>query len=192
MKSKSLRKTIQNSYIFIIFVMLIPAIYSLIFSHVHRKQYDSIIRNVSLANQINMIVKDQVTIELWNIVSGSITFNQGNQYTLLGTIDNGIDELLQNTAEGNKQKLEVAKRTLVTLHNNISTLGQQIARDESVKATEIQLDEIRSIASLLSDILQEFIILEIESAAQTNRSLQHTSITMTIIQAFIVMLVMIV
>ncbi|MBQ1796080.1 MAG: hypothetical protein II110_10430, partial [Treponema sp.] len=55
MKAKSLRKKIQTSYIFIIFVMLIPAGYSLIFSHVHRKQYDSIISNVSLANQITNI-----------------------------------------------------------------------------------------------------------------------------------------
>jgi two-component system sensor histidine kinase YesM len=58
----------------------------------------------------------------------------------------------------------------------------------TVTQNEAALDEIRTITALFSDIMQDFIVTEIESANETNRSLRNTSIILTAIQIIITVL----
>ena len=70
MKNKSLRRTLLITYISLLFITLIPSIYSVVVSQIHTKQYSQIIENVSIANNISSIAKDQMPSELWNIICG--------------------------------------------------------------------------------------------------------------------------
>ena len=70
MKNKSLRRTLLITYISLLFITLIPSIYSVVVSQIHTKQYSQIISNVSIANSISSIAKDQLPSELWNIICG--------------------------------------------------------------------------------------------------------------------------
>ena len=58
----------------------------------------------------------------------------------------------------------------------------------TVTQNETALDEIRTITALFSDIMQDFIVTEIESANETNQSLRTTSVILTIIQIIITVL----
>ncbi len=85
-----------------------------------------------------------------------------------------------------KQKLEVAYRACTTLDNNIKMLENQMRGGSSVTANETSLDEIRTITALFSDIMQDFILSEIETANETNTSIKRSSIILTILQVTII------
>lgn len=186
LKSKSLKQKIRKSYIFIIVIMIIPTMYSVIVSNIHSKRYDTIITNVSKANAINEIAKEKIPQEIWNIIAGRTSFNSGRQYIYISEIMTGIDEIMLTTSEeDNAQKLLVAKRTSQTLYRNVNELGTLMANDSSVKQNQEKLEDIRSITSLLSDVMQNFIIAEIESAEKTNNDIKKASLILTVIQAVI-------
>ncbi len=186
-KKHSLRKTLQISYIFLIGIMIIPTIYFVIVLQIHTKQYDDIITNVSKANSINQVAKNEVPTRLWEIVCGKKDFENDSPYEMLSQIFDGISDMQEHTkSPDNKQKLEVAFRACTTLSNNIKMLEKQMKEGSTVTANESSLDEIRTITALFSDIMQDFILSEIESASQTNSSIKHSSVILTILQITII------
>ena len=60
-------------------------------------------------------------------------------------------------------------------------LIEQMGFGSTVKQNEVSLDEIRTISSLFSEIMQDFIVTEIESAYKTNLSMKNMSILLTMI-----------
>jgi two-component system sensor histidine kinase YesM len=178
---------LQISYIFLIGIMIIPTIYSVIVLQIHTKRYDDIITNVSNANRINQIAKTDVPNWLWEIVCGKKSFDENPPYEMILTIFDGISDMQAHTkSPDNKQKLEVAYRACTTLDNNIKMLEKQMKAGSSVTANETSLDEIRTITALFSDIMQDFILSEIETANETNNSIKHSSIILTILQVTII------
>lgn len=173
----SLWRNVQRSYIFILFIMILPTLYALTVSYLHTKEYDSIIENILLANRINRVVKDNIPNELWSIVSGRKTFAEGCQYEMMDRINSTLDYMMESEgAKGSLQKLEVARRASITLERNISLLGLQISEGQSVAKNQDMLDEIRSITSLFSDILLDFIVTETENSTKTNDSIRRSSL----------------
>ncbi|MBQ0002162.1 MAG: sensor histidine kinase [Treponema sp.] len=186
-KIQSLTKTIRRAFIYLIAIMIIPTVYSIIITQVHTKRYDKIITNVSNANRINQIAKEDLPNKLWLIVCGKEDYFSVVPYEMIKNIYAGISDMQNNTAsEENKAKLDVAYRTCTTLHHNVEMLENQMTAGSSVSENEILLDEIRIISSLFSDIMQDFILSEIESAATTNRFIKQASINLTILQFIIV------
>lgn len=193
LKNKSLRRTLLITYISLLFITLIPSIYSIVVSQIHTKRYSQIISNVSTANRISLIAKDDIPAELWNIICGKKEIADGSQNKLLDNISSGLSlMLLTINNEESRGKLEVANRAYITLRRNVDMLISQIKGGSLVTQNEATLDEIRTITSLFSDIMQDFIVTEIEAANQTNQSLRNTSIILTTIQIIITILAIII
>lgn len=193
LKNKSLRRTLLITYISLLFITLIPSIYSVVVSQIHTKRYSQIISNLSTANRISLIAKDDIPAELWNIICGNKEIADGSQNKLLDNISSGLSlMLLTINNEESRGKLEVANRAYTTLRRNVDMLISQIKGGSLVTQNEATLDEIRTITSLFSDIMQDFIVTEIEAANQTNQSLRNTSIILTTIQIIITILAIII
>lgn len=193
LKNKSLRRTLLITYISLLFITLIPSIYSVVVAQIHTKRYSQIISNVSTANRISLIAKDDIPAELWNIICGKKEIADGSQNKMLDDISSGLSlMLLTINNEESRGKLEVANRAYTTLRRNVDMLISQIKGGSLVTQNEATLDEIRTITSLFSDIMQDFIVTEIEAANQTNQSLRNTSIILTTIQVIITVLAIII
>lgn len=187
-RQTSLRKKLQLTYLCIIGLMIIPTIYSVVVLQIHTSQYDDIITNVNTANKINQIAKVDVPNELWDIVCGKKNFYDADQYYMVRQIFKGIADMSNHTqSKDNKEKLEVAYRACTTLSRNIQVLQDQMEAGSSVTANETSLDEIRTITSLFSDIMQDFILSEIETANITNDSIKRSSFILTILQIVIIL-----
>ena len=193
MKNKSLRRTLLITYISLLFITLIPSIYSVVVSQIHTKQYSQIISNVSNANNISSIAKDQLPSELWNIICGKKEIEEADHNKMLDQINSGLSLMLLTNKNAESQgKLEVANRAYTTLRRNVDMLISQMKRGSPVTQNEATLDEIRTITSLFADIMQDFIVTEIESANETNQSLRNTSVILTAIQIIITVLAIII
>ena len=188
-RKQSLRRRLLLTYVLLLFITLIPSIYSVVVFQFHTKQYSQIIKNVSSANKISSIAKNDIPSELWNIICGKKEIDDGSQNIMLDEISSGLSlMLLTNKNDESLGKLEVANRAYTTLRRNVDILIQQMRGGSLVTQNEATLDEIRTITSLFSDIMLDFIETEIEFANQTNQSLRNTSITLTVIQILITVL----
>lgn len=193
MKNKSLRRTLLITYISLLFITLIPSIYSVVVSQIHTNQYSQIISNVSIANSISSIAKDQLPSELWNIICGKKEIEEGDHNKMLDQINSSLTLMLLTNKNAESQgKLEVANRAYTTLRRNVNMLITQMKSGSPVTQNEATLDEIRTITSLFADIMQDFIVTEIESADETNQSLKNTSVVLTSIQIIITVLAIII
>jgi len=169
----SLSQMLKYSYTIIIVLMLILPVTTILSSLAQSAQYDLMISNVSKTNRINQIVKTDISNELWDIVAGNRRFEEGRHYQIINSINQGLQEILETTSvTGNRQMLEVAGRAMNTLSNYVGRIGLQIQYRYPVIENEKLLDEIRGVAALVSDILEEFIVLEIESAERTNERIK--------------------
>ena len=183
----SIKKRLQLSYIYIVVLMVIPMMYSISVSSIHTSQYDRIITNVSRANRIIQTVKVDISDEIWDIVAGKKTFEEGNQYEIVNNIKTGISEMMASTEnETNRDVLEVASRAVNTLEKYVNILGAQIEQNAAVSENEQILEEVRGVASLIYDILQNFIVAEIETSAITNESIKHSFRMLAVIQIVII------
>ncbi len=187
--NKSMRRTLLITYIFLLFLTIIPSVYSVIVFQIHTRQYNQIITNVSIANRINGIAKNNIPSELWEIICGKKEITDGNQNKMIDEIRTGLTLMLLSSKNSeSKDKLEVATRANTTLQRNIDMLISNMKNGSSVTQNESALDEIRTITALFSDLMQNFIVSEIESATITNKSLKNTSIILTVIQVVITIL----
>ena len=173
--TSSIRKRIRNSYAIIIVFMLAVPVVTIASSLLQSVRYDHIITNVSKTNRLNQIVKSDISNEIWEIVAGNKKFEDGKQYEIIDSVNAGLADIMRTTAvTGNRQLLEVAGRAVKTLTSYVDRLGEQMRNQYPVSENEKILDEIRGVAALISDILQDFIVLEIESAAKTNENIKTT------------------
>jgi two-component system sensor histidine kinase YesM len=171
--------------------MVIPVFVSIISSMFHTMSYDRLISNVSRINRVNQVVKTDITNELWDIVAGNKSFDHGRQYEIIHEVNHQISDIMTTTtAVANRQLLEVASRAMNTLTSYVDRLGMQMEEHYPVIENEIILDEIRGVSVLVSEILQNFIVVEIESAAQENEVIKKRTLVVGILDLIMFGLVM--
>ncbi len=189
-KITSIAQKLRVSYMIIIALMLILPATTIVSSIVQSSVYDRMITNVSKANGLNQIVKTGVANAVWEIVAGNVKFTEGNQYTVIISIKNELASLMDTALSGeNRQLLEVSDRTLRTLTGYVDQLGDQIIAGAHVFENEKILEEIRGVSSLISDILQDFIVLEIESSAQANEQIKKIVWMLVVVQSLVLLCV---
>jgi len=177
--STSITRTIKTSHIVIILLLLTPLVLSIILILFNTISYDRLITNVEKTNRLNQIVKSEISNELWDIVAGNKIFEAGKQYQIIENIRNQIMDIMSTTREiQNRQLLEVADRSMITLTRYVDRLGRQMENRYQVIENERMLDEIRGVSALVSDILQDFIVLEIESAALQSQQIKTRVLVM--------------
>lgn len=186
----SIKKTIKTSHVVIIGFMLIPLLLSVVISLYNTISYDRLISNVDKTNRLNQIVKSDISNELWDIVAGNKSFAEGLQYRIIDTINYQISDIKTTTAQTkNRQFLEVAERAMNTLTRYVNRLGSQMEEGYPVIENERILDEIRGVSLLVSEILQDFIVLEIESAATANENIKQRAFIIGVMEGIVIIFV---
>ncbi|MDR0707227.1 MAG: sensor histidine kinase [Treponema sp.] len=165
---QSVKGAIKTSHIVIIIFMLIPLLVSMGTALYNSLSYDRLITNVNRTNSLNRIVKIEIANELWDIVAGNVSFADGRQYAIIEHINSEIERIRRAAGVENRRLLDVAHRAMNTLVSYVDLLGNRMRVNAPVVENERTLDEIRGVAVLVSDTLQDFTMLEIESAAGAN------------------------
>jgi two-component system sensor histidine kinase YesM len=167
--------------------MLVPLLLSAAMSFYNTITYDMLITNVNKTNRLNQIVKTEISNELWDIVAGNKFFAQGNQYNIITDINSRLGDIMSTTtARESRQLLEVAGRAMGTLERYVDRLGFQMDMSYPVIKNEQILDEIRGVSLLVSEILQDFIVLEIESSAAANEEIKRRTFIVGFIELAVI------
>ncbi|MGD8455623.1 MAG: histidine kinase [Anaerolineales bacterium] len=170
----SLRSKIMISFFTVI--ILLTVINTVMILEVLRinRVYDDMITNITTANNINGFIKPAIDTEMWNIVAGKKEFNDGNQYEIIGQVNDQIDTLIANaTSDKSRIKLEVIRRTLATLTSYVDKMGDQIEQGSRVAENELVLENIRGVSDVVEETVQDYMLFEVEQAEQQHIANQN-------------------
>ena len=169
----SLADRLRFSFLVIVVLMLIPAISSIIMMNNYANSYHQAIMQVDRVASIKPLVNSSIPDEMWNIVAGRVSFEAGDQYALFNEVNDTLESLKKTATGGGSVELTVAQRTMDTLKTYIDRMGEQIAGGSLVSDNEALLEEVRSVASLVGDMLEKYITVEIRAASETSQLLQQ-------------------
>ncbi|MHC1782174.1 MAG: sensor histidine kinase [Anaerolineaceae bacterium] len=163
----SIRAKILLSLSVVIFIMGITNALLVTTALNYSRQYDAIIRNITTANSISGNIKPEIDTEMWKIVAGKVTFDAGKQYEIIAGINAKLDYMMANTNfQKSKLKLEIIRRSMQTLEENVDRMGEQIANKSTSTANEALLEKIRFVTSVIEDVVQEYSIFEVQRTEQ--------------------------
>ncbi|MGB8647960.1 MAG: sensor histidine kinase [Anaerolineae bacterium] len=139
----------------------------------YTRQYDAIIYNITTANSINGYIKPAIDTEMWNIVAGKTEFTSGKQYEIIDGVNTQVQSMMANTDSTEaKKRLEIIQRTLKTLTHYVDVMGAQIAHKSKVADNEKVLEDIRSVSSVVQDVVQSYSLFEVTRAETQYREMQ--------------------
>ena len=168
----SLAERLRFSFMVVLALMLIPALVSIWTLRTYADNYHQAILQVERVSSLKPLVNTEIPDEMWSIVAGRVTFQEGRQYLLLDEVNHTMEALMTTAAGGSSIELTVARRTMDTLKSYIDRMGEQIAAGALVADNEALLEEVRSVASLVGDMLEKYITVEIAATSATSRLLQ--------------------
>ncbi|NLB91451.1 MAG: histidine kinase, partial [Clostridiales bacterium] len=137
----------------------------------YASRYHKLVTQVGHTSELKPYLQSTIPDEIFNIVSGRITFDEGKQYELIHTVNTQLDQLMTTAYEDHLMELVVARRTMDTLCAYVDDLGKQIADGKPVADNETVYDEVRSVSDLVVDMLVKYADLEIQAATKTSNEI---------------------
>jgi len=161
----SLRAKILLSF-FVVILMLVALVTMMILEVLRfNRSYAAIITNITTANSINGFIKPSIDTEMWRIVAGKISFNEGSQYEIIDQVNSQIDSMMANaSSDKSRIKLDVIRRTMATLTGYVDKMGEQIRRGSRVAENELVWDNIRGVSEVVEDSVQDYMLFEVQQA----------------------------
>lgn len=155
----------------------------------YNRQYSAIITNITTANSINGFIKPAIDMEMWNIVAGKVEFAEGKQYEIIDDVNTQIRWMIKNAdSDKSKIKLEVILRTMDTLTRYVDRMGGQIEQGSTVAENEQVLENIRGVSDLVDDLVQEYMLFEVNQAEKQYQEMQKSftrwAITYAVLMVF--------
>ena len=170
----SIRSKILLSFFIIILAMSMVDAILIVQALSFNRQYDTIITNITTANSINGYIKPSIDSEMWSIVAGKTEFDQGQQYQIIDRVTSQIQWMMANTdSEKGRIKLEVILRTMETLTLYVDKMGEQIENGSKVTENEQVLENIRGVSDLVHDLIQDYILFEVNRTEINYRETQQ-------------------
>ena len=119
-----------------------------------------------VAAELKPLVNSQIPERLWSVVSGRIAFEECGAIELIRDVDQRLEDLLQE--DENQLEITVARRTMDTLETYASAIKENMRQELPIAQSEELLNEVRSVAGLIDDMLSDCIAAEAIQQASKN------------------------
>ena len=170
----SIRTKILLSFCIVILMMGATNAVLILWVLEYNRQYDAIITNITTANSINGYIKPTIDSEMWYIVAGKKEFQEGKQYEIIDNVNTQLRWMVENTdSDKARIKLEVLLRTMETLTRYVDRMGEQIEHGSRVDENEQVLENIRGVSDLVNDLVEEYMLFEVNRAELQYKEMQN-------------------
>ena len=153
---RSIQIMLRQSLFRIIICMVVPLIFltALLIGLILR--YDAMIADLTCASQATEILEQDLTNEVWLVISGRTPFTEGKQNELLNNLQDQLEQM-QNQSAGEEQRyLSAAIRATRTIEDYLEQLERQMAQGEAVSRNETLYREIHNVAHLASSMINRY------------------------------------
>ena len=155
-KMRNIRMMLRQSLFRIILCMAIPLVLLMVLLVGLTLQYDAMIADITSASHAAEILEQELTDEIWKVVSGRISLAEGRQNALLHDVQAQLTEIEQHSADEEQRYVSAALRASETIADYIAQLEEQIARREAVSRNEQLYREIDNVAELASSMIARY------------------------------------
>ena len=131
----SLRGRITLSMFAVTLLMVIPAIASIGMMTSYSRRYHDVITRMDRISSLSPVISDDLLGEMWSIVAGRETFDEGGQFTTVDAVCSEMDALIK-TDSASRLEMTVARNTMNTLRRYIENLGTQMKTGSTVEQDE--------------------------------------------------------
>ena len=106
--ASSIRGILRRSYTAVICSLTIPLVITLLLLVVIVNTYNGAVDRIDCAAQAQNVLEQELPSEIWNIISGRKTFEQGEQYAMLDQLYGLMDDLTKTASDGQQKYLNAA------------------------------------------------------------------------------------
>ena len=185
---ESIGRRLRLSFRMLVILLVVPAIVSIAAMLANSVRYDAIIARMGRVGDLKPLVAVDIPGEAWNVVAGNQSFEDSRLFAMLDEISGELDALMASTDSDNQLELTVARRTMDTLREKVVELGEQIEGGATVEETMAKYDEIRDVAALGEDMLEDYIAVEIEDAMEESAALKRMMVSSLLLEMCLLLL----
>ncbi len=134
------------------------------------------------------VVSTDIPESIWFVVSGRQSFEESGAMEMIEHVTGELDRL--SASEPDSLQLTVARRTMETLQSYVLEIEQNMENEEPVVKSEATLGEIRAVASLVADMLNDCITAKAQELAKESSLLVNTVAVMAAVELIVMALVL--
>ena len=159
----------------ILVILLIPAVTGLLVTAFYAVSFQQSVSLMGSVAALRPVVEDEIPEQLWSVIAGRSSFEASGVNETIRGVDETLDSFLDQAPESAETRITVARRTMDTLAAYTEQIEQEMA-DEKIPVTKSEetLEEVRSVANLIGDMLETFIEDEALEVRRKNESFQRT------------------
>lgn len=122
------------------------------------REYNAMMKTITLTNAINTELKLQLDEEIRDIVYGKIAFEDASQYALLDAMNNNLNQI-ENADELGQFEEEIVdvRQSLSTTKEYIDELGEEIKYNLPAEERNITYEYITIITDIVDDQVQQLL-----------------------------------
>lgn len=154
-------------------VLLIPALVSLTMMFLTTTRYQNAMSRMAAVAALKPVVGTELPEKLFSVAAGRTTYEDSGVDRLYKDVNQTLDALLDDPSGAGALELTVARRTMDTLAGYLSQVREGMARGDAIGDIEGVVDEVRDVGDLVTDMLDDFISVEIDGTVQTGQELRR-------------------
>ena len=171
----------------IMLILLIPAVISLVVTAAFAVSFQ---QSVSLMGSVAALrpVVEEIPERLWSVIAGRESYEESGVDNAILQVDRALDSFLQQMGKNKGTDITVARRTMDTLASYSDRIEREMA-DEKIPVTtsEKTLEDVRSVAALVGNMMEAFIENEALEAYRKNILFQRTIFIVVGISIFLLL-----
>ena len=169
----SIGRRLRLSFRMLVILLVVPAVVSIAAMLANSVRYDAIIARMGRVGDLKPLVAVDIPDEAWSAVAGYEAFDDVHLFEMIHEVNTELDVLMGSMAGPNQLELTAARRAMDTLREKVVELGQQIENGAPVVDNEAKLEEIRDVAALVAEMLENYIAVEIDDAIEESGALKR-------------------
>jgi len=154
-------------------MLAIPALVSLGMMLLTTVRYHRAMDRMATVASLKPVVGTQLPEQLFSVTAGRLDYGASGVDALVGSVDQTLSKLLEDTEGAGYLELTVARRTMATLAGYLEQLRVGVERGAPVADMEQIVDEVRDVGDLITDMLDDFISVEIDGTVRTGNQLRQ-------------------
>ncbi|MBL1229626.1 sensor histidine kinase [Enterococcus sp. BWB1-3] len=190
-KALSIKQIFSHANKLMLALAIVPLFISILLYSRQIFLYKNTVTNIQKANEIAAKVDEEVLEDMWDVVTGQTALNSYIGNSIVDELRADIHHIQENTStNGERSILEVALRIIDSLENYQTKIFENLTQENSYEKNKEIMIQVESVTQLLSDILQEFVRIEINLASQKNNELAHSLVILSLAELGIVIVIL--
>ena len=153
--------------------LLVPVLASLAMMFVTSTRYQRAMSRMETAAGLKPAVGTELPERLFSVAAGQQGYAESGVEELLAGVNETLDGLLADASGAGYLQLTVARRTMDTLSGYIGQARDGMAEGRPISEIEQIVDEVRDVGDLVTDMLDDFVSVEINDAVRVGKNIQR-------------------